>query len=542
MSGIGQRFLDAGYREPKPLIEVDGQPMIAHVVNLFPGETRFTFICQEEHLRETRLPAVLKRIAPSGEIVSIPPHKKGPVYAVAQAFDRLDDAEEVVVNYCDFGTYWDYHDFLAHTRLRKAAGAIPAYRGFHPHMLGPTNYAFIRDDSQWLLEIREKQPFTANRLQEYASNGTYYFQKGADVKKYFTLLMARDINTAGEYYVSMVYNLMVANHLKVSVYEIQHMLQWGTPRDLAEYQKWSDCFRRLIEAPPVIKPQPNSINLIPLAGRGDRFQQAGYQLPKPLLPVSGKPMVVQAAAALPPAEHLIFVCLGEHLDSSPLASDLGTANPKAIIVRLDQVTEGQAVTCRHGLDGQDPEAPLLIAACDNGILYDPENYNKLLNDDDIDAIIWTFSRHPSSAGNPHMYGWVQVDEANKAGRVSVKIPISDDPYHDQAVMGAFFFRKIKYFYEGYERLRAKNERVNNEFYLDSLMQELIELGYTVNVFEVDHYIGWGTPDDYRTFNYWQSFFHKCQWHPYRLTQDPTVDSRALENLTREFETFGQPHR
>ena len=61
--------------------------------------------------------------------------------------DLINDNDEVIVNYCDFGTYWDYEDFLKHTRNRNADGAIPSYKGFHPHMLGKINYAFMRDEN-----------------------------------------------------------------------------------------------------------------------------------------------------------------------------------------------------------------------------------------------------------------------------------------------------------------------------------------------------------------------------------------------------------
>ena len=95
-------------------------------------------------------------------------------------------------------------------------------------MLGSTNYAFMKHDKQWML-IKEKEPFTNNRMKEYASNGTY-FKKGSFVKKYFKKLIERDINVNGEYYVSLVYNMLRKDGLKVSIYEIQHMLQWGTQK------------------------------------------------------------------------------------------------------------------------------------------------------------------------------------------------------------------------------------------------------------------------------------------------------------------------
>jgi len=542
MTGIGKRFLDAGYTDPKPLIKVDGQPIIKYVIDLFPGENNITFICNSKHLEETNMRNVLNELAPQGKIVSIPPHKLGPVYAVTQISDMISDDDEVIVNYCDFSKYWNYQDFLTHTRKRNAEGAISAYKGFHPHMLGTTNYAFIRDHQQWMIEIQEKKPFTENRMNEYASDGTYYFRNGRLVKKYFNELIEKKIDINGEYYVSMVFNLLVNDGLKVSIYEIQHMLQWGTPRDLEEYQNWSNYFSAITLPHPNIDPQDKSINLIPLAGRGSRFLQEGYTQPKPLIPINGKPMIVQAANYLPKSKYHTFVCLGEHLDNFPLEEEIKLAFPNALIIRVDQVTEGQACTCQLGLNDADLDAPLLIGACDNGMLWDSDQYYELISDPSVDAIVWSFRHHPSSERNPHMYGWLEVDEQNNVKRVSVKKQISDDPYNDFAIVGTFYFRKVKFYLEGYHAMIKKNIRVNNEFYVDSLINELIEQGRSVKNFEVQHYVGWGTPNDLRTYEYWQSFFHKCSWHPYTLEKDITINPSVISELNQKYHEFKQAHQ
>lgn len=540
MSGTGNRFLKAGYTTPKPLIEMDGIPVIEHVVKMFPSEENFLFICNSKHLEETNMRAVLQKIAPKGKIIEIPPHKKGPVYAVCYAENFIEDDEEVIVNYCDFSCYWNYADFLDHTRSRDADGAVPAYKGFHPHMLGATNYAFMRDEKQWMLEIKEKEPFTDNRMQEYASMGTYYFKKGAYVKKYFKALMEQDINLNGEYYVSLIYNLLVNDGLKVSIYNVQHMLQWGTPQDVEEYNGFSAYFRAVcdLEFSAEVH-QANAINLIPLAGLGSRFSKEGYVDPKPLISVSGKPMIVQAANYLPKASRNIFVCLEAHLLEYPLENAIKKAFPDGKIVSLDKTTEGQACTCEVGLQDENRDSALLIAACDNGMLYNKEKYEALLNDTSVDAIAWSFRNHPSSHLNPEMYGWIKTDENDTVTGVSVKKAISDSPKKDHAVVGTFYFRKTDYFLEALSRMYEKNERVNGEFYVDSCLNELVEMNLKVKVFEIDHYIGWGTPNDYKTFKYWQSFFHKAAWHPYRLENDITVSRDALEELEEEYDSFQQ---
>ena len=543
MSGMGNRFVKAGYQTPKALIEMDGIPIIEHVVKMFPLEEDFVFICNSKHLEETNMSAMLQKIAPKGKIVEIPPHKKGPVFAVHYIENLIDNEEEVIVNYCDFSCYWNYAAFLDHTRSRNADGAVPAYKGFHPHMLGTTNYAFMRDEKQWMLEIKEKEPFTDNRMKEYASMGTYYFKKGAYVKKYFKRLMDEDINLNGEYYVSLIYNLLVSDGLNVSIYDVQHMLQWGTPQDVEEYNGFSNYFRAVCKetySDEIHK--ANGINLIPLAGLGSRFTKEGYVDPKPLISVSGKPMIVQAANYLPKASKNIFVCLEEHLEKYPLESAIKTVYPESKIVTLNKITEGQACTCEIGLENENPDSPLLIAACDNGILYNKEKYEALLDDKNVDAIVWSFRNHPSSERNPEMYGWVKTDENDIVTGVSVKKPISDTPRKDHAIVGTFYFRKSSYFTKALLRMYEKNIRVNGEFYVDSCLNELVEMNLNVKVFEIDHYIGWGTPNDYRTFTYWQSFFHKVDWHPYRIENDVTVDDSSVASLDKKYNEFEQEWR
>ena len=186
MSGIGKRFIDAGYVDPKPLIMVDGKPIIEHVINLFPGIKDVTFICNEDHLKNTKMREILLSIVPNSKIFSVPnDNRKGPVDAVLKIIDSIDDRKQTIVSYCDYGTYWNFEGFLEYVSLEKLDGAIPCYIGFHPHMLGSDNYAFCKESNRQLEEIKEKDPFTENKMNEYASNGTYYFKNGKTLKKYF---------------------------------------------------------------------------------------------------------------------------------------------------------------------------------------------------------------------------------------------------------------------------------------------------------------------------------------------------------------------
>lgn len=244
MSGLGKRFISAGFTQPKPLIAVDEKPMIEHVVNLFPDEKNILFICNEEHLKKTELKQILTKLKPSAKIHSISYRGLGPVDAVLQATEFIDDTESVVVNYCDFFMKWNYDDFQKKMKKTNVDGAVICYKGFHPHLLGNDLYASVNvDKNNLLLEIREKHSFTPNKMDSWQSAGTYYFKSGKMVKKYFKKLIDLDIKINGEYYVSLVYNLMQEDGLKTLVYPIDYFCQWGTPNDLKAYQYWSNYFR-----------------------------------------------------------------------------------------------------------------------------------------------------------------------------------------------------------------------------------------------------------------------------------------------------------
>jgi NDP-sugar pyrophosphorylase family protein len=245
LSGAGQRFANAGYKEIKPLIQVQGKHIIEYVVDLFPGEHDFIFVCRKDHLEETPLEKILMKKAPFGRIVSIEPHKLGPVHAVLQASNIIHDDEPAIVNYCDFFMKWDYPDFKKWAFSSRCAGAIPCYTGFHPHLLKPENvYAGCRvDTDNKLVEIREKYGFEADKTSGHHSAGTYYFQSGALIKKYFSRMVEQNLHLNGEFYVSMVYQLLLEDNLPVMVYDkIPHFCQWGTPADLQEYLWWGEVF------------------------------------------------------------------------------------------------------------------------------------------------------------------------------------------------------------------------------------------------------------------------------------------------------------
>lgn len=541
MSGFGERFRRAGYTLPKPLIEIDDRPIIGHVIDLFPGEHDFIFICNQDHLDhpEYAMRAKLENLCPSGRILGIAPHKLGPVHAVRQATHLIDPTQPAVVNYCDFTCFWDWTHFKTFVADSGCAGAIPAYRGFHPHSLGSTNYAYMREQEGWVLDIQEKQPYTDQRMNEYASSGSYYFANGQLMLDAFAATMAQRLDVNGEYYVSLAYKPLLAAGQSIAVYPLQHFMQWGTPDDVAEYRGWSHAFRQLIN-PAASRPARGAL-VMPMAGLGQRFVNEGYELPKPLIPVSGKPMVEQAAHDLPKALHHSFVLRADMPGRAAIGALLAQRYPNAVLHDVPAVTEGQACSARIGLNalhehltGVDAEVgPVTFGACDSGALYDSAALHGLMDDPSVDVIVWGARGHANAVRNPQMFGWIDATQDGGIQRVSVKHALAD-PARDPIVTGTFTFRRAGDFLRATDRLLARDGRVNGEFYIDSCINDALALGLNCRLFEIDSLLSWGTPNDLRTFEYWQSCFHKWPSHPYRLELDRRVDPAKLADLETRY--------
>ena len=514
MSGFGERFREAGYTVPKPLIEVDGKSIIAHVVDMFPGEENFTFICNEDHVnnKEFRLSETLSSISPKGNIVSIKPHKLGPVHAVMQTASSINDNEPVIVNYCDFTCYWDYPRFKEFVNEQSLDGSIPSYKDFHPHTLWSNYYAYLKlNDEGFVAEIQEKEPFTKEPQKEFASSGTYYFRDGKMMKEYFQECINTDLKVNGEYYVSMVYQNMIRDRLRIKPYNLEHFMQWGTPRDLKDYVYWSNIFKIY---------QSNRVSmegtlLMPMAGLGSRFNNTEYKLPKPLIEVDQEAMSVKAYKDIPAAKNNIAVLRKDLIGIEDLKTTLEKEFTNLNIIELDQLTNGQAITCYQALkEVEDLSGPLTISACDNGVIFNNDELKSLLFDEDVDIIVWAAKGYPGASRNPDMYGWLHADENNKILEVSVKKPLSN-PDEDFVIIGTFTYKNANMFNSSVESLIKRGGAINSEFYIDSSIEDSINQGLVCKIFEVEKYICWGTPNDLRTYEYWESCFSKWPSHPYR---------------------------
>lgn len=524
MSGFGERFRKAGYKLPKALIPVLGRPIISHVTDMFPGDHDFVFICSSQQLQEKAydLRGALEGLGRRMRIVEIEPHRRGPVPAVLSARRHIRLDEEVVVNYCDFYSNLNFESWRETWLNQNLSASVPAYRGFHPHSGGHTNYAYVRELGLRAAEIREKQPFTRVKTAEFASTGTYFFSSASEMLHYFEEIVKQDLTTAGEFYVSTAIDKMIRDSLPVGVFKVEHFMQWGTPEDFEAFQGWSDLFEKIAAFEPV-EPSSKLIRnhdfIVLASGKGQRFLDAGYDLPKAVLDLSGRPMVSQVVSASALQARVAVVGREDQALES-----FFSAREQLSFVKLARQTRGQAESAFHALKEIKPKGSFTILACDS-IQFRMDHGANL---DDIgrgvdEIAVWVQKPTDHHSAFPEHFGWISGEFGSI--RVTVKNPHPDRDA--KVITGHFTFSSHKLFDRLYTKLIENETLVNGEYYLDSLVAIAASSGVKVTLVEAELVVSLGTPFEYESFRYWQRAFDEWRAHPYSLEADPLVSADKI---------------
>jgi dTDP-glucose pyrophosphorylase len=231
--------------------------------------------------------------------------------------------------------------------------------------------------------------------------------------------------------------------------------------------------------------------VVPMAGRGSRFAEAGYKDPKPLIPVKGTPMIKLVIDNLRPSRphRFVFICQREHVRAYGLERRLGEWAPGSAIVQLDGVTEGAAcsvLTAEAFLD----ETPLMIANSDQYLDVSIDDY--LGGMAGLDGLIMTMT-----ADDPK-WSFVAVDERGCAVEVAEKVPISNE-----ATVGVYNFAHGRDFARAAREMIARDLRVNGEFYVAPVYNMLIAEGARIGIrnigAEAAGMYGLGIPADLELF-------------------------------------------
>ena len=280
------------------------------------------------------------------------------------------------------------------------------------------------------------------------------------------------------------YGLLAANRAKA------HVLRVGTPEEVTYnnvYKSIQQINNNNYMSTPKWKDEKLNV-LIPMAGAGSRFEQAGYTFPKPLIDINNKPMIQVVVDNLNIDANYIYIVQKSHREKYNLDTLLNLITPGCKIVETNGLTEGAACTALLAKEFINNDAPLFFANSDQFVEWDSNEFMYKMNETKADGGIVTFKAiHPK-------WSFAKVNELDLVTEVAEKNPISDN-----ATVGYYFWKHGSDFVSYAEQMIERNIRVNNEFYVCPVFNQAIEDNKEIRIFNIDKMWGLGTPEDLRYF-------------------------------------------
>ena len=225
MAGLGSRFKEAGYVFPKPLVEVNGKPMIQAVVESLGVNAKYTYIVQKEHYEKYSLSYLLNLITPDCNIVQVDGITEGAAVTCLLAKNYINNNSPLIMANSDQIVEWNSRQFVYDLMTKNADGGIATFKSTHP------KWSYARVDSSGLVvEVAEKKP-----ISDIATVGIYYWKHGSDFVKYAEEMISKDIRTNNEFYVCPVFNEAIADNKRIFTSDIKKMWGVGTPEYLNNY-------------------------------------------------------------------------------------------------------------------------------------------------------------------------------------------------------------------------------------------------------------------------------------------------------------------
>lgn len=224
MAGLGSRFSNVGYKLPKPLIDVNGKPMIQVVVENMNINAHYVFIAMKKHVEEYDVENVIKEVTCGNYTIhTIDELTEGSACTVLKVRDIIDNDRPMMLANSDQYLEWDPYDFLV--KSQGVDGLISCFEADH------LKWSFAKvDGSGRVTEVAEKKV-----ISNLATTGLYYFAKGSQFVRCADAMIAKNIRTNGEFYNCPIYNELIEEGGDVRVHMCSKMFGLGVPEDLDYY-------------------------------------------------------------------------------------------------------------------------------------------------------------------------------------------------------------------------------------------------------------------------------------------------------------------
>ena len=229
MAGEGSRFIKEGYTFPKPLIDVNGKPMIQKVVENLDFASEYIFLVRKKHIQKYEgLVDTLHRITNNScKIVEVKGLTEGAACTALLARDHIDCDDDLLIANSDQFIEYQRENFISLKNMTNSDAIVWTFNAVHP------KWSFVKKNARgFITEVAEKRP-----ISNIATCGIYWYRKGSDFVKYADQMIKKDIRVRNEFYIAPVYNELIEDNKSLIPFYVHKMWGLGTPEDLKYYME-----------------------------------------------------------------------------------------------------------------------------------------------------------------------------------------------------------------------------------------------------------------------------------------------------------------
>ena len=474
-AGKGKRFLNAGYNVHKAFIEILNKKMINHVIDKFENKTNVYVICSESEFYNYK-----NELNTNINIIPIKEHFLGPAWSIHSIKDFIKPDEAYFVAYNDIVWDWNFENLIDFIHFENPDGIIFTHSGFHPHLYKNNFSAFCKCSDNKVVEIREKQSFTSDWMNEDLSIGVFYFKTGEILNNSINHIIKHEIKAAEEFFPSVAFNKLISDNLKVLKYPVKNFIHCGIPEQFEDTIRWQKIFRT--------ENRNNSLTTcLMMCGKGERMKEL-FNENKSFIEIDKMPLYK-------------FVLKKYNSDKSCCIVNNNTIkhlDKNINFYNIGEETSSQTESIKKAVNYLKKLQNTILSSNDCYALFD---INKLLSvSKNADIVIFGFipSLLQSKQENAHTSFTIDNDENVR------------EIHFKKFVQNTYGFGGMVFFRDGKIFGNILNIDTRTSPSLDHFVEYLIENKYIVKYILCDYYVHLGTPEEFKEYLYWKDFFNSTK--------------------------------
>ncbi len=483
LGGVGQRFIDAGYKTYKPFLKVSkNNRIIDKIVSNFPKKkTKVIVIGNEKKFR-----LIKSNLKKNILFIKIKNHKYGPLYSIFLAHKELKriikDSKFFIV-YSDINWNWKFQHINKFIKYKKLV--VFTHKGYHPDLETNTQSDFCSiNQKNYINKISEKKLIFKDYKKNLLAIGCYYFCNYKFLETFFEKNKLFLRSKTKEYYLVSLINFLIKEKIKVNFYNLKNFVHLGVPSQYENFINWKKIlvynFKKNLKL--------NFSNIMLMAGKGTRVKALKQK--KPFLKIKNQKIY-----------DYILKKYGTENNSIITNNNYYNGLDKKYTIFKIKNSKSMLQTVDKSLKFLSNQKSYFITSCDCFGIFSGTKFKRFIKNEKPDVVLFAFKFTDLQKKNQNSHSSIAVKNNN-----IVSIDVKKNSKQNKFGHAGFFWVKNSKVFNLINQFKLK-KKINREMLLDDYFKYLFDFNkFKIKCFILDNYVHIGSLNEYNELKYWENYF------------------------------------